>query len=150
MPGAPQQIWPQGANIPGGNEKSGVTPVAAAQLEVPMVQRSPAPPLQTSRETSRSTLTAVPSQLKAVRRVCETAVWAPASILISTYCAVGSPLSPDITSSIFEMWKTAQLVPACRSTSNETTRMGTPAMREWLPPVTGDPFPISLRFVPGD
>ncbi len=92
----------QRAKIPGGKGKSGITPVAVAQLAVPALQRRPAPPLQMSRGTSRSTLITLPSQLKAVRRAWETAVWPPVSILISTYCAVGSPFNPDITSSMLE------------------------------------------------
>src|SRR5262245_3708591 len=122
-PGAPQQIIPQVALIGlAVNVKSGVTPVAVAKLEVPMLQRSPGTASQMSLgRLLMRTVTTVPSQLKCVSRVWDTRFWAAASMRISTYCADGSPPRPIATSSMFAMWNSADPgVGVIRSRSDAT------------------------------
>ena len=63
-----------------------------------MIHFTPAPWFVTLRGTSSRTWWLVPSQLKAVRRVFVTAFWKGPSMLISTYCTVGSAPTPDMTS----------------------------------------------------
>ena len=87
-----------------GKMKSGVTPVAVAQLVVPIVQRPSVLAGQTLSGTSSRTVWALPSQLNAVRRLCATLPCPANSILISTYCAVGSPPIPDMNSSMLAKW----------------------------------------------
>ena len=87
-----------------GKMKSGVTPVAVAQLVVPIVQRPSVFAGHTSSGTSSRMVWVLPSQLNAVRRLCATLPCPPNSILISTYCAVGSPPTPDMISSMLAMW----------------------------------------------
>src|SRR5438094_10214722 len=89
-PGAPQQIMPQALSKAddAGKVKSGVTPVAVAQLVVPIVQRPFMFAGHTLLGTSSRMAWELPSQLNAVRRVCPTMPCPPTNILISTYCAV--------------------------------------------------------------
>src|SRR5438132_12729702 len=84
LPGAPQQIIPQA--LPNaddaGKMKSGVTPVAVAQLVVPIVQRPSMFAGHTLSGTSSRTVWVLPSQLNALRRLCDTLPGPPESILI--------------------------------------------------------------------
>ena len=102
LPGAPQQIMPQA--LPkvddAGKMKSGVTPVVAAQLAVPIVQRPFMFAGHTLFGTSSRMVCVLPLQLNAVRRLCATSPCPTDSIRISTYCALGSPLRPDMISSM--------------------------------------------------
>src|SRR5712692_8245759 len=121
-PGAPQQIMPQAlpkaADV--GKVKSGVTPVAVAQLAVPIVQRPSVFAGHTSFGTSSRTVWLLPSQLNAVRRLCATWPCPLNSIRISTYCAVVSPPTPDMISSMLAKWKTACPGPGTSTASSAT------------------------------
>ena len=100
-PGAPQQTMPQSVGIPGEKVKFGVIPPMG--FFVAMIQRTLAPLFGGfGPGTKRRTVWLVPLQLKAVSRVFVTRFWVEASILISTYCAVASLPTRDITSSISE------------------------------------------------
>jgi len=99
------------------NVKSGAMPTAVWKLDVAINHRRSIPPA-TLPGISRSIWELVPSQLKAVSRLCATKVWPAISMRISTYCAAGSAPIPDITSSITVKWNAAPLTAGVSNTSS--------------------------------
>src|SRR5262245_41942094 len=127
MPGAPKQTIPQAVGmlptVVVSQVKSGAIPDAAANDCEPTIQVTPAPWFVTFPGTTRSTVAVVPVQLNAVMREFATAFWKLAVMRISTYCTVGFAPTPDITSLILAMWKTARAGGGWITTSNTVSMM---------------------------
>ena len=110
--GPPQHTMPHAAGMPGGKVKSGVTDgvVFVARLDVPMIQCRPAPwfgtppPEMVGGGIVSRTVAVVPAQSNTVRRVLPTIFWKSKSMRISTYCTLGSPATPDMTSLMCARW----------------------------------------------
>jgi hypothetical protein len=91
---------PVEGNETAANVKSGVMPAAPAKLDVAMIHRTSLPEALTFPGTRRRTPKKLPSAFQALRREFATMFWPPASIFISTYSTVVSPVIPNITSSM--------------------------------------------------
>jgi len=130
----------------GSHVKSGVIP--PMDDFVAMIQRAPAPPLVTLKGTCRRIWMVDPSQLNAVRRVAATELCATGAetIRISTYWAVGSPPTPDITSSIRVRWKVARAGQGARTASMRRAAPTRDTGRLIAPQIDPPRHPVSAGY----